>query len=227
MKIIGIAGKFYFNKDNQAIIQTHEKVRKTFMKYDDITCLTILPTDCSDFETLEEGMDSIDPDKMNSILDMCDAFVIPGGSYCFKYDEYIINYAIEHDKPLLAICAGFQSFCSMFAENRTKFNMCEVKKLPNHVGDKSNEYKHNITIEDGTLLKSIIGKKEISVNSIHNDIVDFKIKDAIINSYADDGIVEGAEYPNKRFILALQWHPECLLDDNSNKILDKFIESIR
>ncbi len=227
MKIIGISGKLYFNKDNQAIMQTHERIRKTFMKYDDITCLTILPTECVDYDALEEGVDEINTEKMDAVLDKCDAFVIPGGSYCFKYDEYIINYAIKNDKPLLAICAGFQSFCSLFAKDRTKFDMCETKKLPNHVGTDAHQYKHKVVVKDNTLLKSIVGKNEMNVNSVHNDVVDFELKDAIINAYADDGIVEGAEYPNKKFILALQWHPEILLDEDSNKILDEFINRIR
>ena len=30
---------------------------------------------------------------LDYILDKCDAFVLPGGTYCYENDEYIINYA--------------------------------------------------------------------------------------------------------------------------------------
>ena len=29
-------------------------------------------------------------------------------------------------------------------------------------------------------------------------------------AWAPDGMVEAVEYPDKRFIVGLQWHPECL-----------------
>ena len=227
MKLIGIAGRFFYNKDNQEIMQTHERIRKTFFKYDDITCITILPTDLCNYEDVNEGEDKIDTAKMDYVLDKCDAFVVPGGSYCFRYDEYIIKYAIEHDKPLLCICAGFQSFCSMYAKYRTKFDMSETKNLPNHTGEHADQYKHKAIIQDNTLLKSILGKDVIDVNSVHHDVVDFEMKDVVVNAIADDGIIEGIEYPGKKFILALQWHPESLSDEESKKIIDSFIESIR
>ena len=227
MKLIGIAAKLSHNRDNKQIMQTQERIRRRFMRYDDVTCITILPTDLCDYEAIEDGTDTINTEKMDYVLDKCDAFIIQGGSYCFKYDEYIIDYAVKHDKPLICICAGFQSFCSLYAKNRNKFDMSETKNLPNHAGTIAEEYKHKVTIKDNTLLKSIVGKDIIDVNSLHHDVVDFDLEGAIINAVADDGIIEGAEYPGKKFILALQWHPECLNDDNSNKIIDAFIDSIR
>jgi len=52
------------------------------------------------------------------------------------------------------------------------------------------------------------------VNSIHHDIVDFEMNTLVINAVSEDGVIEGVEYPQKRFILGVQWHPECLNDEN-------------
>ena len=49
MYIVGIVGRAYYNKDNQKIIQTHEAVRKYLSKEENITCITILPTEDKDY----------------------------------------------------------------------------------------------------------------------------------------------------------------------------------
>jgi len=42
-----------------------------------------------------------------------------------------------------------------------------------------------------------------------------------------DGIAEAIYLPDKKFVWAVQWHPEFsyLTDDDSMKIFNKFIES--
>lgn len=224
MKLIGIVGRAYKNIDGNKIIQTHESVRKWLMSNDDVTCITILPTETKDYIDIESGKDTIDTKKIDFILDKCDGFIIPGGTYYYNLDEYVIKYAIKNDKPLLAICLGFQALCSMFSKERTKFYMTKTVNLDNHIG-LPNEYKHKVKIKDNTLLSNIINKSEISVNSVHHDIVDFEMNDLVINAISDDNIIEGVEYPNKKFIIGLQWHPECINDDNSKKILNMFINN--
>lgn len=224
MKLIGIVGRAYLNVDNSKIIQTYEQVRKVFMNYENVVCITILPTENKEYVDIIPGNDKVDK-KIDYVLDKCDAFIIPGGTNYYNFDEYVINYAIKNDKPLLAICLGFQLLCSVHAKNRNKFQMNITANLQNHIG-KPNEYKHEVYIQNNTLLKQIINKKVIKVNSIHHDIVNFEMNDLVINAISDDGIIEGVEYPNKKFIMGFQWHPEYLLDDNSNKILNNFINSI-
>ena len=47
-----------------------------------------------------------------------------------------------------------------------------------------------------------------------------------IVALSDDGIIEGFEFPNKKFILGIQWHPEISynIDESSKKIIDYFVE---
>ena len=225
MYLVGIVGRAYQNKDNQNIIQTHEATRKFLSTKKNIVCITILPTENIDYINLDPGEDKLNRKKLDYILNKCDAFIIPGGTYGYNFDEYIIKHAIKYDKPLLAICLGFQILCSMFAKNRTKFDMTSRLTTKNHI-DKPTIYKHKVAIKDNTKLKEIINKKEISVNSVHNDIVDFEINKLIINAISEDGIIEGVEYPNKKFIIGLQWHPEHLHDINTTKIINSFINSI-
>ena len=224
MHVVGIVGRVYYNKDNQEIVQTHDAVRRYLDSREDIVAITILPTEDIHYHEIEDGSDELNYEKINYILDKCDAFVVPGGTYAYNLDQYVIKYAIEHDKPLLAICLGFQIMCCLFAKNRTRFDMTTRVGGIHH--DKPEVYAHKVEIFKDTLLYNIIHEDKIDINSIHNDIVDFEMNDLVINAKAEDGIVEGVEYPNKRFILGLQWHPEYILDENSYKILNSFVEII-
>lgn len=44
-----------------------------------------------------------------------------------------------------------------------------------------------------------------------------------ISSLSEDGIIEGIEAVNKRFIIGVQWHPEELLDEDMEKIINALI----
>lgn len=65
------------------------------------------------------------------------------------------------------------------------------------------------------------------VNSVHHDYVDFSMKNLMVSASSSDNIVEAVELPNHPFLIGLQWHSEYLVDDNSIKIFDGFIDSIK
>lgn len=229
MKLVGIVGRSYFNKDNQNIIQINDYIRRSISKYNDITSIALLPTNDICYTDINMGsdiIDDIDKKKLDYILDMCDGFIIPGGTYYYKFDEYVIEYARKSNKPLLAICLGFQAICSMYSPNRTKIDM--TKKLSNddHYGD-SKKYIHNININKDSKLYKIIKKDNIPVNSIHHDYIDFIPNNLTVSAYSEDGVVEAVEDKNHKFFIGLEWHPEYLLDEYSIKIFDYFIKSIK
>ena len=224
MHVIGIVGRAYYNKDNEDVIQTRDEVRRYLNKREDVVCLTILPTEKDCLTKLDQFEDKVDS-KLEYLLDMCDAFFLPGGTYAYNFDEYIINYAIRNDKPLLATCLGFQTLCSMFAEERTKSDMTRRLENESHHGSPFT-YKHEVNINLNTKLYNMLVDDRIPVNSNHNDVVDFEMNTLEVNATTDDGIIEGVEHPDKKFIIGLQWHPEYIDDENSKKILDSFIDSI-
>jgi len=229
MKLIGIVGRTYYNKDNQEIIQLNDYLRRVLAEYEDVVPILLLPTSSDNYLKIKTGNDKIgeiDKKKLDYLLDKCDGFIVPGGTYWHNFDEYVIKYAIDNKKPMLAICLGFQCLCSMFAINRDKFDM--TKKLNNnkHYG-KPNKYIHDIKVINNTLLSSILKKENVKINSIHHDYIDFPIKELKISAISSDNIIEAVELPNNPFIIGLQWHPEYLMDNNSKKIFDAFINNTK
>ena len=182
MKIIGIIGRPYYNIDNQEIIQLNDKLRKSISEYDDITYITILPTNNVHYTDLPPGTDKlneIDKQKLDTILNLCDAFIAPGGSTWYNYDEYIIKHAIDNDKPFLGICQGMQTLGSMFITKRDSFDPTIYIEEENH-NIKGEDYAHKVKIKSGTLLSKILNEEEIKVNSHHNYKIAKNIKTLIL-----------------------------------------------
>ena len=90
MHLIGIVGKAYNNIDNDDIFQTRDELRRYLSLKDDVICITLLPTNKERMLDIEEGKDEVDT-KIDYILDKCDGFVVPGGTYSYHFDEYVIK----------------------------------------------------------------------------------------------------------------------------------------
>ena len=226
MKTVGIIGRSYRNYTNQPIFQTSDYVRRALSKYDNVVPISLLPTGSDIYFNLIRNGDTfteVDKKKLDHILKQCDGFIAPGGSNWFHFDAHIIQHAIEHDKPLLAICAGFQNLCSLYAYKKNP-------KLNIIAGDthhqKGTIYTHTNLITPKTKLYEIIGQDEILVNSVHHFEVNFAMHDLTINAHSIDNIIEGVELPDKKFIIGVQWHPEYFKDRPSTRIFDEFIKNL-
>ena len=79
-----------------------------------------------------------------------------------------------------------------------------------------NELTHTITIEAGSRMERIFGKRQISVNSLHHQAIRDLGRGVRISGWADDGLAELMELPEKRFVLGVQGHPEELYGEVSD-----------
>ena len=65
------------------------------------------------------------------------------------------------------------------------------------------------------------------VNSAHHQSVDDLGKGLEVNSFTEDGVIEGIENPNQKFCIGVQWHPEFLIDENDVRIFKSFVNSAK
>lgn len=107
---------------------------------------------------------------------------------------------------------------------------------------------HEVAVKEGTLLARIIGGEAVSgqaagktssagavdlahlmVNSLHHQAVRDVAPGLVVNAKAPDGTIEGVELPGRRFVLAVQWHPEILWphDAPSMRLFEAFVEACR
>lgn len=230
--IIGVIGRPDMASDDDKVVCIWEGTRRAIVKKGGVPFM-ILPNQDVEYESLRPKdtprLTEEEKEDLKRLVDMCDGLLIPGGYKWYEFDEFIYNYALEKNIPILGICAGMQMMCRI---DKDKNNICEDTTVRNetiidhHQRDK--KYVHNIDIVDNTKLSKIINKKEIKVNSRHNYHVE-NIVDLKVSAYSEDGLIEAVEYEDKKFVLGVQWHPETMLDydENANKLFDEFMSNCR
>lgn len=164
-------------------------------------------------------------EDLEKILKLCDGFILPGGDTWYQLDEIVIEYAIKHDKPLLAICLGMQALSKVLNseknvayDNTIKNNTSINHYLPDE------DYAHEVIIDKNSKLFSIIEEEKIKVNSRHNYHIPPFLNANYISARSKDGLIEAVEIKNKKFIIGVQWHPETIFDKdmNARKIFEAF-----
>lgn len=176
--------------------------------------ISLLPTE----ETMEFNKDDTNDKKIltkkekDDILDLvkvCDGIILQGGISSSSYEVEYAKKAIELDKPIIGICAGFNNLLRAIGGEV----IIDETNSHNHLDE---SYRHPISIVRNTKLYNIIKKDKIEVNSIHSMIAK---KEAVcpiakVSSYSEDGLVESFELEHKRFVIGIKWHPELMLNES-------------
>lgn len=151
--------------------------------------------------------------KIKNLLDICNGFILQGGSDYYDIDILITKYLYDKNIPTLGICLGMQTMGMTF--NGVMDDIDNHKSL--------DKYVHYIEINNNSKLHQIIKKNKILVNSRHKSY----ILKTDLNVAATNKIIEAIEDKNKKFFIGVQWHPESLMDENSILLLNYFFNSIK
>lgn len=144
-------------------------------------------------------------------------------------DFPVFEEAWREGVPALGICRGLQVM--NVARGGTLIQHLPLES-PSHIEHrqpkKPNRRDHPVSIREGTRLSEIAGSPEIDVNSRHHQAVDHPAEDFVITATAPDGVIEGLEARDGRWLIAVQWHPENLHDDpTSKRLFREFVEQVR
>lgn len=185
---------------------------------------------------------------IEEIADEFDAFLFTGGhdvspemygeeksdkcGECCKsrdnMEKQLLMEILERDKPVLGICRGIQLINAVLGG--TLYQDLPVQKPSNVNHHQFPPYDipvHRVNIVKNTLLYNIIKKEELLVNSYHHQAVKTLSPLLMPMAYSSDGLIEAAAVKNKRFVLAVQWHPEFAYktDENSRNIFKGFVNA--
>jgi putative glutamine amidotransferase len=127
-----------------------------------------------------------------------------------EIETCILAEALAMDIPVFAICRGMQ-LLNVHLHGTLDQHLPAVS-LHRQVfpEDPPGQQRgvHNVIVRPGTALAAIVGTGPIPVNSRHHQAVAELGAGLTLSGISDDGIPEAVEYPARRFVLGVQWHPE-------------------
>ena len=151
------------------------------------------------------------------------------GEICPERDELeltLLDMVIERDLPVLGICRGIQLL-------NVGLGGTLVQHIPAVFGEchrqpESDQYAHEVEIERGTRLFGLSDSPRVMVNSFHHQCIE-RVAPALRVNARHGSMIEGVEWPEKRFFMGVQWHPERSYADDSlsKRIFEAFAASCR
>jgi putative glutamine amidotransferase len=87
---------------------------------------------------------------------------------------------------------------------------------------------HSIGVEAGTRLAQAIGAGTHVVNSRHHQVVDQTGDRLRVSARSEEGYPEALERDDKKFAVAVQWHPEDLVEnrEEARRLFQAFADSL-
>lgn len=191
-------------------------------------------------------------DELDQVARMCNGFLFTGGQDVEPalygaprsekcglanhdrdvLEQRIFAYALEADKPVFGICRGIQLInvlCggTLYQDLPTEYR--GTKETEHHMLPPYDVPCHQVDIISGTPLEDILKKPTISVNSYHHQAIKDLSEDLNPMAISEDGLVEAVYMPGKKFVQAVQWHPEFiyLVDEDACKLFRAFVDACK
>lgn len=179
-----------------------------------------------------------DPDTLQEIFNRLDGVFITGGvdvdpsrygesklPLCGTTDPdrdaveiALLNHALNRGLPVFAVCRGIQILnvaCGGTLYQDVTAQVPAALKhdyFPTHEHPSRKYLAHDVTVKPGSRLAQILGDAVVPVNSMHHQAIKDLAPNLAPTAYAPDGIIEGVEGTDGRYLIAVQWHPEELTE---------------
>jgi putative glutamine amidotransferase len=186
-------------------------------------------------------MSEADADR---IVETCDGFLFTGGQDVAselygmkdttgtvipsperdKLETLLLSKALQADKPILGICRGLQ-FINAFLGG-TLWQDLPSQHPSDIVHRQVKPYgipTHKVSLSGD--LQTLLGKDTFEVNTLHHQAIKDLGRDLIPMAESPDGLIEAVKMVGKRFVCAVQWHPEYMFktDGDSLRVFSWFV----
>jgi putative glutamine amidotransferase len=183
--------------------------------------------------------DDVAAESPDELLDMLDGLVLAGGSDIDpasygaqphpetrgswperdRFEIALGTRALERDMPVLGICRGMEML-----------NVIQGGTLDQHLGLELHRHTpgaftdHGVRLEPGSLAERVVGAEHTGVKSAHHQGLDVLGEGVVATGWADDGVVEAIELPDRSFAVGVLWHPE---EDERSRVVGALVEEAR
>lgn len=140
----------------------------------------------------------------------------------------LMKAALASDKPVLGVCRGLQVLNTVLGGTLYQDLPSQYESnLAHGMEPPYNRDVHGVQVVEGTPLAQL--KPVVEVNSRHHQAIDRLAPGLKPMAYAVDGVIEAVYMPEKRFVWAVQWHPEAYLgiECASQQLFERFVEAAK
>lgn len=131
-----------------------------------------------------------------------------------KSDFLALREALRRNLPALCICCGHQELNVALGGTLVQ----HVTDLPG-VKSHADGVTHGVTMAGVSRTRDIVGVPTSTVNSWHHQAIRDLGRGLVVTAESTDGLIEGVESPEHRFMIGVQWHPERMQDDRRQQAL--------
>ena len=184
--------------------------------------------------------DDVLAESPDEVLDMLDGLILAGGSDIDpaaygaqthpetgttwperdRFELGLGTRALERDMPVLGVCRGMEML-----------NVIRGGTLNQHLDDLSLHRHtpgafsdHGVRLEPGSLAARVVGAERTEVKSAHHQGLDELGDGVVASGWADDGLIEAVELPDRSFAVGVLWHPE---EDERSRVVGALVEEAR
>lgn len=157
------------------------------------------------------GGDDVNPERYGEAALECCGNITPERD---AFERALVMEALERDMPVFGICRGIQSLNvilggSLYQDLATQISPeCKLHQQ----AAPFDAPVHEVDIVAGSPLGELLGTTRISVNSMHHQAIKQLAPGLEAMAYAPQGFVEAAHMPGRRYVRAVQWHPEYMCE---------------
>lgn len=165
-------------------------------------------------------------------VEICDGFLFVGGPDIepWRYGQELLEVcgpqnvqrdamewklmqaALAANKPILGVCRGIQILNTVLGGTLYQdIPSQHGSTMPHRMEQPYNRAIHPVRVVEGTPLAQLSDLD--GVNSRHHQAILDLAPGLEVMAYAGDGIIEAVWMPEKRFVWAVQWHPEAFWAD--------------
>jgi putative glutamine amidotransferase len=184
--------------------------------------------------------DDVLAESPDEVLDMLDGLILAGGSDIDpasygarphpeigttwperdRFELGLGTRALERDMPVLGVCRGMEML-----------NVIRGGTLNQHLDDLSLHRHtpgvfcdHSVRLEAGSLAARVVGAEATQVKSAHHQAIDELGEGVVATGWADDGVIEAIDLPDRSFAVGVLWHPE---EDERSRVVGALVTAAR
>jgi putative glutamine amidotransferase len=183
--------------------------------------------------------DDVVAESPDELLDLLDGLILAGGSDIDpatygarprpetrgtrperdRFELALGTRALDRDMPVLGICRGMEML-----------NVIQGGTLNQHLGLELHRHTpgvftdHRVRLEPVSLAQRVVGGEHTEVKSAHHQGLEELGEGVVASGYADDGVLEAIELPERTFAVGVLWHPE---EDEQSRVVGALVDEAR